>query len=97
MQCRSRNLPDATEWVSARLCHHEGCFVTPTYNYPNEKKRIFCVTHKLDGMVRLVPALWLFEPNQTMQSLSNMSSVLIAFGKSEPGRLAELLCSSEQR
>ena len=34
-----------------RLCHHEGCFVTPTYNYPNEKKRIFCVSHKLDGMV----------------------------------------------
>lgn len=25
--------------------------MTPTYNYPNEKKRIFCVSHKLDGMV----------------------------------------------
>lgn len=39
--------------MTCRLCHHEGCFVTPTYNYPNEKKRIFCVTHKLDGMVSL--------------------------------------------
>ena len=34
-----------------RLCHHEGCFVTPTYNYPNEKKRVYCVTHKVEGMV----------------------------------------------
>ena len=37
--------------MGCRLCHHENCFVTPTYNYPGEKKRIFCVTHKLEGMV----------------------------------------------
>ena len=45
--------PDSShqQLVGCRLCHHENCFVTPTYNYPGEKKRIFCVTHKLEGMV----------------------------------------------
>ena len=42
------------DWAwCCRLCHFEGCFVTPTYNYPGQKKRIFCVTHKKEGMVRL--------------------------------------------
>lgn len=35
-----------------RQCMHEGCPVTPSFNAPNERKRLYCGKHKQEGMVR---------------------------------------------
>jgi len=32
-------------------CKSENCFKCPTYNYQGEKKRLYCSSHKLEGMV----------------------------------------------
>jgi len=35
------------------MCIHEGCKVRPSYNNEDEKTPIYCVTHKLKGMVNI--------------------------------------------
>jgi hypothetical protein len=37
--------------VKDKTCIHEGCKVIPVYNKEGEKKALYCVTHKLEGMV----------------------------------------------
>ena len=35
------------------MCIYEGCKVRPSYNNEGEKKAVYCVTHKLEGMVNV--------------------------------------------
>lgn len=35
------------------ICNYEGCKKTCRFNFPNEKKPLFCATHKQDGMINL--------------------------------------------
>ena len=34
-------------------CEHEGCYISPIYNYRGEKKRRFCGSHYLPGMINI--------------------------------------------
>jgi len=35
------------------MCIHEGCKIQPVYNYKGETKRLYCLKHKLEGMVNI--------------------------------------------
>lgn len=39
--------------VPTRTCAAKDCKVQPSYNYPGEKKRLFCSAHRAQGMVNL--------------------------------------------
>jgi hypothetical protein len=34
-----------------RICIHEDCNKQPVFNYPSEKRAIYCKTHKLENMI----------------------------------------------
>jgi hypothetical protein len=36
--------------VANRRCDHPDCAKAPAFNYPNEQRRLFCASHKLDGV-----------------------------------------------
>ena len=36
-----------------RTCKREGCCVRPVYNHPGNKQAMYCMKHKLDGMVNV--------------------------------------------
>lgn len=35
------------------ICKHEKCGIMASFNYKGEDQRIYCSTHKLDGMVNV--------------------------------------------
>jgi len=37
-----------------KMCIHEGCTVIASFGYPDTKKRLYCVSHKEDDMIRLI-------------------------------------------
>lgn len=36
--------------VKNKTCKYDGCYIRPSFNYPNQKRGIYCVTHKQIGM-----------------------------------------------
>ena len=36
-----------------KKCIENDCEIQPIFNYPNEKNRLYCNTHKLDGMINV--------------------------------------------
>jgi hypothetical protein len=39
--------------VKSFLCLYEGCKTRPNFNYEGEKKPLYCVSHKLEGMINI--------------------------------------------
>jgi hypothetical protein len=35
------------------MCKFPDCKITPSFNYKNEKKPLYCTEHKLDNMINL--------------------------------------------
>jgi len=40
--------------IKSRKCLYENCITCPNYNYPNEKKPIFCAKHKKNDMIDIL-------------------------------------------
>jgi len=40
--------------IISKTCIHENCKIRPTFNYENEKIRLYCFKHKLDNMVNII-------------------------------------------
>jgi hypothetical protein len=50
------------------LCKHEGCKITPSYNYRTEKRALYCATHKLEDMINVSSKLCINEWCDTVVS-----------------------------
>jgi hypothetical protein len=40
--------------VKHERCNTDKCNIRPTFNYKNEKKAIYCLSHKLENMVDII-------------------------------------------
>src|SRR5690606_40671363 len=49
----SSDLKDGMINVLNKLCIEPGCTVLPSFNYPGEKKKLYCKKHAKDGMISL--------------------------------------------
>ena len=39
--------------VKSKKCNEKDCDTRPIFNYPDKTKGIFCVNHKLEGMINV--------------------------------------------
>lgn len=38
---------------TSKMCIHDGCMTTASFNYMNEKKALYCTRHKKENMVNM--------------------------------------------
>lgn len=49
--CEKHKTEEMIKVIYNKKCEHEGCKLRPSFNYEGSKNRLYCTTHKLDGMV----------------------------------------------
>lgn len=48
-----KNHPNMYERINIQMCIYGGCKINGSYNTDGQKKGLYCLTHKLDGMVNV--------------------------------------------